>query len=411
MHKLNGNLLKPDELTPFTDKNHSIKSLFILRPDNLGDFILFCGTLRHIRNRFPNAKITLCTKNYVYNLIEHCPYIDRWVSWDDMVEPLSSKIPWFRGRWRLEALKKWLKMNRVAKLTHRADLLLVPVRSPIQDMHLFSKSSPSKWKYGIEGDYNGITPEVDQHYNSEYTARLQLDESQRMDHELKVHQKFLEFIGIRVNPDELWPEVWTQKDDVEWAQKSIKKSNGDIHLAIGPGVTSISDKFYDAENYRKAISALGEVKLSISIFGSSSEKSQCDQVLKVLKSCTQVVSIENFAGKSTVRQLAEALKKCDLLLANETGSLHLATALRIPTVGIVGGGHFGRFYPWGDPNINLTANHPMDCYYCNWNCIYPSIKCIHEIAPELITKQLQSLIFRQLSERSGIQPVQKKSED
>ena len=60
----------------------SVQDIFILRPDNLGDVVLFSGALRAVRGHFPNAKITLCTRRYTHNLLELCPHIDRLVAWE-----------------------------------------------------------------------------------------------------------------------------------------------------------------------------------------------------------------------------------------------------------------------------------------------------------------------------------------
>lgn len=79
-----------------------------------------------------------------------------------------------------------------------------------------------------------------------------------------------------------------------------------------------------------------------------------------------------------------------LVVTNETGTAHLAAALRVPTVCIMGGGHFGRFlpYPKGahDAGIKVVAlHHPMPCFNCKWKCIYPiryfdPAPCVSEVS-------------------------------
>lgn len=69
-----------------------VKSIFILRPDNLGDLVLFSGVLCHLRNYYPNAKITLCIQRYVANYIELCPFIDKIVYWEDLVPNIVTSL-------------------------------------------------------------------------------------------------------------------------------------------------------------------------------------------------------------------------------------------------------------------------------------------------------------------------------
>lgn len=368
------------------------KRIFILRPDNLGDVILFTGAIRQIRNRFPDAEIVLCSKNYVHNLMETCPHVDRILSWEKLIAGLPVSIPEFKGKWRVETLIRKFRILRTVGWKHHSDLYLLPLRSTLPIHHEVTALSRASVKLGITTDTNNKSHDKGQRYNHLYTSRSFVDESSGFQHELDTYVEFLKLLDIDVNRDELWPEIITNHSDREWADRMIPKKSDEITVAIAPGVTSKADKFYSAENYRNAFDGIDSEPLNVIIFGSPGETAQCKEVEDALTGCKSIRSIDNFTGKTTVRQLAEALKRCNLLMANETGVLHMATALRIPTIGILGGGHHSRFYPWGDPQINLKADKPMECYHCNWNCIYPTIRCIHEIEPEQITKKLQMLI-------------------
>ena len=87
------------------------------------------------------------------------------------------------------------------------------------------------------------------------------------------------------------------------------------------------------------------------------------------------VPILNACGKTTLPELAGVIAEARLTVTNETSAMHLAAALRVPAVAILGGGHFGRFLPYPakceSVNQNLRiAYHSMPCYQCNWCCVY-----------------------------------------
>ncbi len=63
----------------------------------------------------------------------------------------------------------------------------------------------------------------------------------------------------------------------------------------------------------------------------------------------------------------------------ETAALHFGIVAGIPTIELVGGGHYGRFIPWGDSNKNPVVTHSMDCFNGNWKCKFQSTFCIKEI--------------------------------
>ena len=76
-------------------------------------------------------------------------------------------------------------------------------------------------------------------------------------------------------------------------------------------------------------------------------------------------------GKTSVAGLMDLLKHAVAVLTNDTGPAHLAIALGVPTLVLVGGGHFGSFVPYPDAVCPSTArflNVEMDCYHCFWGC-------------------------------------------
>ena len=64
----------------------------------------------------------------------------------------------------------------------------------------------------------------------------------------------------------------------------------------------------------------------------------------------------------------------------------------VPAVGILGGYHFGRFYPWGDARIHRVANRFMDCYFCNDACIYGDWRCVSSIEVDTVERELRAAI-------------------
>jgi FkbM family methyltransferase len=113
------------------------------------------------------------------------------------------------------------------------------------------------------------------------------------------------------------------------------------------------------------------------------------------------VPLENYAGRTTLKQLALLLAKSKILISNETGTAHIASAMGIPTVCILGGGHFGRFAPYpdlpGQTNYLKTVSHKMPCYGCNWECVYSLKKnepapCVSNISVDAVWEKVEKII-------------------
>jgi ADP-heptose:LPS heptosyltransferase len=91
------------------------------------------------------------------------------------------------------------------------------------------------------------------------------------------------------------------------------------------------------------------------------------------------VPLLNWAGRTNLAQLAAILSNAQLLVTNDTSAPHIAAACGVPTVCILGGGHYGRFMPYkveredGRPIPREIINQ-MPCFGCNWHCIYERAK-------------------------------------
>jgi ADP-heptose:LPS heptosyltransferase len=110
----------------------------------------------------------------------------------------------------------------------------------------------------------------------------------------------------------------------------------------------------------------------------------------------------NLIGQTSLIELGEILINSELVIGNETGTLHYATALNKNSVCILGGGHFGRFMPYErsiTENLILPAAiyKKMECFNCHWRCIYTSRKneivpCVSQLSADFILTQINPIL-------------------
>ncbi|HEY2712574.1 MAG TPA: lipopolysaccharide heptosyltransferase II [Chthoniobacterales bacterium] len=70
----------------------------------------------------------------------------------------------------------------------------------------------------------------------------------------------------------------------------------------------------------------------------------------------------NLIGKTTLAQLVEELRKCRLLLSNDTGTMHLATLLGVPVIAIFGSTEPRLTGPLG--TRSRVVRHQVECSPC-----------------------------------------------
>ena len=130
--------------------------------------------------------------------------------------------------------------------------------------------------------------------------------------------------------------------------------------------------------------------------------SEDDSILAAKVIARARVPLKDYCGKLSLPMFARTLAASKLLVANETGAIHMAAALRIPSVCILGGGHLGRFLPYtrhADNNgfYPVVVNQTMECAGCDWYCKFKTAKdqpalCVSGISVMAVWTRIQLLL-------------------
>ncbi len=110
----------------------------------------------------------------------------------------------------------------------------------------------------------------------------------------------------------------------------------------------------------------------------------------------------NWAGRTDLAQLAAILSAAQLLVTNDTSVTHIAAICGVPTVCILGGGHYGRFLPYqveqmDDRPLPRAIVHQMPCFGCNWQCIYGysdgiPVPCIERVTVSEVWYEIRDIL-------------------
>ncbi|MEZ5308706.1 MAG: glycosyltransferase family 9 protein [Pyrinomonadaceae bacterium] len=160
----------------------------------------------------------------------------------------------------------------------------------------------------------------------------------------------------------------------EFLESEIDESDrGKPLVAVAPG-TNWESKLWPAENYGEVLRKLvEEYSIVPVIFGGPEDVALGDRLIKECKTGI------NTAGKLDIRTGAAAMKSCALFLGNDTGSMHMASAVGLPCVAIFAATHFpGRWYPYGDGHT--VFRHQVPCEGCNSPDCPEDFKCIRAIS-------------------------------
>ncbi|PKN20617.1 MAG: hypothetical protein CVU71_02200 [Deltaproteobacteria bacterium HGW-Deltaproteobacteria-6] len=369
----------------------SRKRILILRPDNIGDVLLFTGALQHIRNLYPTAHITFAVQPHIVNLIELCPFVDSCISIDDLTWWGKIKNPIIRRLHIGEQIIR--KSNQLFNIFHHTfDIVIYPVKSQHVPYLKIAQDLRAKKIYGITGcnvnaPRNGFPKDLQpKRILSDY---LDVSGDDPWKHELITTLDFLRLLGCRISSvAELQPQLWLSASDnnfLIWAKEQDAKIIG-----LFPGA-SFSFKCWNPKNYFTLTKLIGG-KVIYVLLGSAADKDFTDQAeLEIRKVCGEA-GIVNLVGKTTLRELAKNISSCDLLIGMDTSGLHIAIASGIPTIGIVSGAHYKRFFPWGDSDKHIILTEMMDCFHCNWICPKGDFACIQKVTPVTVANAAKKLL-------------------
>ena len=130
-------------------------------------------------------------------------------------------------------------------------------------------------------------------------------------------------------------------------------------IGLSPGAAYGGAKRWLPERFAEsAVTLAGELGQSAAaIFGTPDERDLCERVTAMI--AAQGVPARNFAGRTKLAEYLEMAAACRVFLTNDSGSMHIASALGIPTVAIFGATNHVGTGPTGP--LARVVRHAVDC--------------------------------------------------
>ena len=186
------------------------------------------------------------------------------------------------------------------------------------------------------------------------------------------------------------PEIFLSKEEMEEARARMEGAgvrSGEIKIAFHPGAHYPSQR-WPAEAFGKVAKQVRDSKgVRICLFLANGEEG----LLEGFKAGLGGEPIA-FTGIG-LREFISLLSQCHLLVCNNSGPLHIASALKIPTVSIMGPTVFPLWLPWGEDHVVIRKD--IGCSPCN-KAVCKAHKCMESITVEEVFEAVRSQIERRL---------------
>lgn len=156
-------------------------------------------------------------------------------------------------------------------------------------------------------------------------------------------------------------------------------------IALAPAAAYGPAKEWPAHCFVQLIERLAERGCESVLVGAPSEQLTCVKIAEASRGGALVA-----AGKTNVGELFALLAECDGFVGNDSGAMHVAAALGVPTVGIFGSTNPVRTGPLG-PRTRVLYEPPACSPCLERTCRFGHYDCLRAIEPRAVLAALTDL--------------------
>ena len=338
--------------------------VLVIRLGSMGDVILSTPVVSAIRKASPDAIVDFIVKKEYCCILEGNPNIDRVIPFD--------------SKGANKGLKGLLCMVHALKRGKPSYTHVIDLHGNLRSRIISSLLSGAKtFRY----DKQAIK------------RRMRLfGVKSNIKHTVEAYMTALEQAGLISGNPELLPLIEISGEEEGKSKRLINKldlTGKSTLIGLAPGAMWptkmwLKDRFVEVGN-----KAVEELNASVIVFGGPEDKSLCEYVAGNIRS--RVLSV---AGNSSVRETAALIKRCDILLSNDSGPMHIASAVGTPVVAVFGPTvrDFG-FSPLGKSSV-VETNLP--CRPCSLHgsneCPKGHFKCMKDVEALMVFDEMKSIL-------------------
>lgn len=340
-----------------------VQNILVVQTAFIGDVVLTLPLVQALKEIFPQAHIDIVVTPRAKELCANHPSLRETIAYDKRGSDRG-----VRGLFKMvKSLRQ--KNYQLAIVPHRslrsallAWFLRIPVRIG------FSKSS----------------------------GRLLLTKTIQYRHTIHEIERNLSLLdGLEVEiPNKDLPRLYPSGDDCKVVDKLLfdfEVGHPEKLVALAPG-TIWNTKRWLKESFASLAVNLDDAGFEILLIGGKEDEQRCEEIYKLSGSA----HVYNMAGRLSLLQSAELLRRCKTLVSNDSAPMHIAVAMRTPVVAIFGATvpEFG-FGPAGEFDAVMETKG-LPCRPCSIHggnkCPITTFECMNAISYEQVFLKVKEVI-------------------
>lgn len=353
------------------------KNILLIRTHALGDVLLTTPAIRVLRLRFPEAHLSFLVAEGAKAVIENNPNIDKIISFPDSLLVKFSFLPFLR-------LLKKLRREKY-------DCVISFSRSA--GTHLLAFLTGSPVRVGLDFQGSGFP----------LSLKVPDKKSNVADKEQCAVEDYLDIVKILcIQKSGTHLDFFLTSEGTACVENFLYKvgiSSRDLVIGIFPGgcdnpAEKVSARRWPVQKYAQLADILiRELSAKVIVLGGNKDVRIILQMLSLMKE--KAVNGGNIGNLNTFGHL---LKRCSLLITNDSLPMHLALSLNIPTVAPFGPTNSKVYLTSDNCLLFSPVQSSLECSPCYWKerfrgCKkYSSPKCMDAISISEVFEAIKKLL-------------------
>ena len=304
-----------------------VEKILIRGPNWVGDAVLAIPAMKAVRKHFSGAQITLLVRPWVAGLFSSASFVD---------EVWAEAKP--------SGIADWTRLTRDIR-ARRFDLALLLPNSFESALMIFLGGVPRRVGYGTDGRRWMLTDSI--------------APAERPRHQVNYYLDLAKALSASTDHPSL--EIQATIEERAHARRLLANqgiAGGVPFLVLNPGAAYGSAKRWREDRFADVADILAdELKLHVALIGSEAERTIAEEIRSRMKSTAAILN-----GKTSLETLIGVLAESSLMITNDSGPMHIAAALGVPTVAVFGSTDDLVTGPYG-PRTRIVK-HPVECSPC-----------------------------------------------
>ena len=337
------------------------EKILIRGPNWVGDAVLAIPAMRAVRERFPQAEITLLVRPWVAGLFTSAGFVDK--VWSE--EKPSGVTAWARI----------MKQIRGRKF----DLALLLPNSFESALMMFLGRVPRRVGYATDGRRWMLTTFI--------------RPPDKLQHQVHYYLDLVKVLSASASRPSIEIEATgEERSDARRLLASEGIPARTPFLVLNPGAAYGSAKRWHEDRFAAVADQLArDFGMAVALIGSPNERPLAEQIRRRIEARAAVLT-----GETSLETLIGVLAESSLMITNDSGPMHIAAALGVPTVAVFGSTDDRVTAPYG-PRTRVVK-HAVECSPCLLRECPIDHRCMNRVSVEDVCRAARELIGRRIAD-------------